>query len=283
MESMTVGVVGLGLIGGSFAKAIKAFTPHRVLALDTDAQVCLQALESGAADEIIQPEALSRCDVVLVALFPGQTVRFVLENLIFIKPGTVIMDVCGVKRPVCAQLDTAVREAGAHFVGAHPMAGKEKAGFENAHERLFENASLILMRDADAGALETVRTLAESLGFSRVVLTTPQMHDEIIALTSQLAHVISNAYVKSPAAARQAGFSAGSFQDMTRVAALSETMWSELFLLNRDYLTREINLFIENVTRVRDAIAFSDEQTLRQLLHHGSDCKKALDKQADAR
>ncbi len=276
MEGMTIGIIGLGLIGGSFAKAVKALTPHRVLALDTNPEVCRRALESGAADEIISPDALSRCDVVIVALYPGLTVRFILENLARFKPGAVIMDVCGVKRFVCAQLTEAARDAGVHFVGAHPMAGKETAGFENAHARLFENASLILMEDADAGALETVRALGESLGFSKSVLTTPEMHDEIIALTSQLAHIISNAFVKSPTAKRQAGFSAGSFQDLTRVAQLNEAMWSELFLLNRDYLTNELTLFIENVRQVRDAIAFDDAPTLCRLLRDGSDTKKSI-------
>lgn len=276
---MNIGVVGLGLIGGSLAKCIKKYTPHTVLGMDVDPQVMHQARLRNAVDGILTAEQLALCDMVLVATWPQDAVAFVKQH--DFAPGTVVMDVCGVKQAVCQPLWKLAAEKGFLFVGGHPMAGMEYSGFSHASAALFQNASMIVVPPPglDMDLLVQIKQFWLSLGFDRVVITTPEQHDRVIALTSQLAHVVSSACVKSPTAGSYAGFSAGSFRDMTRVARLNEEMWTELFLANRTPLLQEMDILLEAIQAYREALAAEDGEALRVLLREGRERKEALDRE----
>ena len=273
---MTIAVVGLGLIGGSLCKAIQAHTTHTCLGLDTDAQTARQAVKDGAIHRAIDADGLGEADLTIVALHPKQTIAFLTAHAGVFRPGSLVMDVCGVKRAVVDAVQKPLTDAGVTFIGAHPMAGREFSGFSHARADLFQNASLILTPDdtTPKTALQTIRTLAADLGFSRVVRTTPDEHDRIIAFTSQLAHVVSSAYIKSPSQQKQRGFSAGSYQDMTRVAYLNEDMWTDLFLMNRGPLLFELDNIIAHLTEYRDAILEDDHPRLHALLRDGRQQKE---------
>ncbi|MBC8536533.1 prephenate dehydrogenase [Feifania hominis] len=279
---MKIAVVGLGLIGGSLCKAIKKRTSYTCLGLDTDAETCRMALEQEAVDEIIAPAGLAAADVVFLCLHPRQTIEFLLAHLGDTRPGALLLDTCGVKGAVVDAVDRPVHEAGRLFVGCHPMAGREFSGFAYAVDDLFERASFIVTPTAltDPAALEQAERLAMEIGFARTVRAAPETHDRIIAFTSQLAHVASSAYVKSPTIERRAGFSAGSFLDLTRVARLNEDMWTDLFLYNRDALLAEVDTLIAHLGEYRDALKDNDADRLRALLRDGRERKeRSLDEQ----
>ena len=273
---MQIGIVGLGLIGGSFARAIKEHTPHSVFAFDIDRSALLGATLVGAIDGELTDPQLQNTDLLLLSLYPQATVDFVKAHADAIRPGTIVVDCCGVKRPVCDALCDFAKQHGFHFLGGHPMAGTQFWGFSHARASLFKGASMILTTNgvSDIGVLETVKRFFLSVGFETLTFTTADEHDKIIAYTSQLAHIVSNAYVKSPTALQRKGFSAGSYRDMTRVAKLNVEMWTELFLENRDNLGAELGLLIENLQAYKDALQRNDEPALRQLLQDGKDTKR---------
>ncbi len=268
---MKIGVVGLGLIGGSFCRAIKAKTPHQCLGMDRDMEVVKEALQVGAIDEILEMRDLQNCDLVIVCLHPKQTIAFLTEHAGDFRQGGIVIDACGVKTEVVNAVEKPLKEKGVAFIGAHPMAGREFSGFAYSLPNLYEGASFIMtpLPDTDAAKLETVKKLAEELGFSRIVITDCRTHDETIAFTSQIAHVISNAYVKSPTLQNQSGFSAGSFQDLSRVAKLNEDMWTDLFLMNREPLLFELDTLLEHLWEYREALEQKDAAGLRDLLRDG--------------
>lgn len=276
---MTVGIVGLGLIGGSLARSIKVHTDFEVLGMDINPQTMLQANLLGAIDGTLTEDNLARCDVVLVALYPAAIVTWITEHQDAFRPGTWVIDCGGVKEAVCTPLNALAQGKPWHYCGGHPMAGREFSGFRYAKDDLFDRASMILTPPRDAGP--EVRTWLKdfflTIGFRRVQFTTPREHDEMIAYTSQLAHVVSSAYVKCPLAQKHRGFSAGSFADMTRVAKLNEDMWTELFFDNRDALLPEINGLIDRLAAYRDALAAEDHQAMKQLLREGREIKEALE------
>ncbi|MBR4282659.1 MAG: prephenate dehydrogenase, partial [Clostridia bacterium] len=191
------------------------------------------------------------------------------------KKGAIVIDCCGIKRDICEQLNPLNEENKFIFIGGHPMAGTQQWGFSHSRASLFSNASMILTPDdtADISTLEKIKAFFLDCGFGTVVFTTPEEHDRIIAFTSQLPHVISNAYVKSPSALQHKGFSAGSYKDMSRVAKLNGNLWGELFLKNSDYLIEELDILIENLSKYKDALKNNDEKELSKLLTDGSECK----------
>lgn len=274
---MTVGIVGLGLIGGSMAKSIKAKTSHTVLGADINDETMLLARVCGAIDDELTAETLPSCDIVLTALAPRAVLEWAAENAAFISKTAIVTDLCGVKRAVFAPLTELAEKFGFAYIGGHPMAGKERGRFINSTDDLFEGASMILTpgSSADPFVLERLDDLFTDIGFSRTVYATPEEHDRIIAYTSQLAHVTSSAYIKSPAAQRQRGFSAGSFKDMTRVALLDEDMWTELFLDNADNLTEQLDILIHHLTEYSKALKNRDAPALRALLKDGREKKAA--------
>jgi len=272
---MTVGIVGLGLIGGSLARAFAARTGHQVWGFDQDPGTLAAAQAAGVLGHAAHGP-LPACDALIVALPPKATRDFLAEHSGRIAKGTLVVDCCGVKRAICAEGFALAREHGFDFIGGHPMAGREYAGFQASQENLFEGASLILVpppENAEA-LVERARGLFLPLGFGRAVVATAEEHDAVIALTSQLAHVVSNAYVKSPRAQSHSGFSARSYADLTRVARLNEKMWTELFLENSDYLVAEIDGLIQSLAACRGAIAGHDPETLEALLRQGRECKE---------
>lgn len=276
---MKIGIVGLGLIGGSMAKAIKQFTNHTVYGQDLSAQVMKAAIKEKAIDEPLTQKTMGECSLLFIALYPQATVAWVKENRHNFSKNTLVVDLCGVKQVVCEPLFPLAEKEGFYFVGGHPMAGVEFSGFSHSKETLFQNAVMILTPPSTLPKerLESIQDLCKEIGFSSVQLTTPVYHDRMIAFTSQLAHIASSAYIKSPAALSQKGYSAGSYKDMTRVARLNEDMWTELFLENADPLSEEIECLIEHLKEYRDAIRSKDAYTLRQLLKEGRECKAKAD------
>ena len=276
---MTIGIVGLGLIGGSLARSIKVHTDFEVLGMDINAQTMLQANLLGAVDGALEEADLARCDVVLVALYPAAIVSWITEHQDAFKPGAWVIDCGGVKEVICTPLNALAQGKPWRYCGGHPMAGREFSGFRYAKDDLFDRASMILTPPRDAGP-ETLTWLKDfflTIGFRRVQFTTPREHDEMIAYTSQLAHVVSSAYVKCPLAQKHRGFSAGSFADMTRVAKLNEDMWTELFFDNREALLPEINGLIDRLAAYRDALAGEDRDAMKRLLREGREIKEALE------
>ncbi len=275
---MTVGIIGLGLIGGSLARALTAHTAHRVLGWDREAATREAALGCGAIRGLLSPDAPLACDVAVVAVPPRATLD-VLEALApRVAPDTLVVDCCGVKRAVCARGFALAERHGFTFIGGHPMAGRERAGFAASLPTLFRGASMLLVPDARATPAQRQRAadLFRDAGCGQVVFTTAEHHDRMIALTSQLAHVVSNAYVKSPRAAGHAGFAAGSFADLTRVARLDERLWCELFIANRDNLMAEIDTLQDALRQYRDALAAGDAVRLTELLKAGRERKEKL-------
>lgn len=278
---MRIGIVGLGLIGGSLAKALKYNTEHEVLGTDIDRGVLLKAKLLGAVDDELLPEQLPSCDLVITALYPQDTLDYITQHAQSFKKGAIVMDCCGVKRVICETLWQCAKENDFLFYGAHPMAGLHFSGFAYSDVHMFSNASMILLPpdNADINDLANLKHLFLSIGFTNIQISTPEEHDRIIAYTSQLAHVVSNAYVKSPQAQVHTGFSAGSYKDLTRVAKLNADMWTELFLDNVDNLTEELDGLIENLQQYSRALHEKDAKTLHALLKAGSDRKEKIDGQ----
>ncbi len=273
----TVGIVGLGLIGGSLAKAVKEFTSCEVMGFDANEDVNKAALSTGAIDGVLTESRLKECDLLIAALFPGNVIKYVIDNISAFKKGVIIVDVAGVKNRVCKELGGFCRKNEVYFIGGHPMAGVERSGFENSFPQLFNGASMILCRDefTDETAFEKAKSFFLSLGFGGIKVTTAEEHDLVISYTSQLAHVVSNAYVKSDTLQKRYGFSAGSFKDLTRVAKLSPNMWAELFIENKENLVSEIDKVISELQKYREAIDSGDFNTTAKLLDEGSKIKIA--------
>lgn len=272
---MNIGIVGLGLIGGSMAKSIKARTAHTVYGIDLDQETMMMARMCGAIDAPLTDETLSQCDLVLVAICPGAAIEWVKAHAAKIAKSAILVDLCGVKRTVVEALAPIAQAHGFAYIGGHPMAGTERGGFTAASDSLYEGASMILTPDerTDMQLLETLKDFFLDVGFAGLTFSTPEEHDRIIAFTSQLAHITSSAYVKSPEAQRRRGFSAGSFRDMTRVARLDENMWTELFLDDADYLTTELDILIGHLTEFSQALKARDAEALRALLRDGREKK----------
>ena len=247
---MNIAIVGLGLIGGSMAKSIKHRTAHTVWGIDLDQETMMMARMCGAIDSALTDDNLPECDLILIAIRPAAAVNWVAQHAAVISKKAIVVDLCGVKRSVVSAISPIAEAHGFAYIGGHPMAGKERGGFTSASDDLYEGASMILTPDkrTDMQLLETLKAFFLDLGFAGLTFSDPEEHDRIIAYTSQLAHITSSAYIKSPEAQRRRGFSAGSFKDMTRVARLDEDMWTELFLDDADYLTKELDILIAHLS-----------------------------------
>lgn len=278
---MKICIVGLGLIGGSLAKAIKKNTSHTVYGMDIDEKTIAEALAQDVIDNEITKNELSRCDIVILGLFPQTTLDFVQEHCRHLKKGAIVLDTCGVKSAICEPCEKMLEPYGVQFVGCHPMAGRELWGFSAAVDNLFDNASFIICKTEKTSlqAINAVELLALEIGFLRCVISTPKEHDEVIAFTSQLAHIVSSAYVKSPSLLKQCGFSAGSFRDLTRVARLNEDMWTSLFLLNREPLIVEIDQIINHLHEYKETLEENNSSRLHDLLGQGRELKEKSNEQ----
>ena len=274
---MKIAVIGLGIIGGSFCKAIKKHTAHTVIGINRTHSVAEQAKNDGSIDVIGTVESLGEADIIFLCMYPQACVDFIKENGKFIKKGALVTDSSGIKSAICPQLYELSQEFGFVFVGSHPMAGKEKNGYGVSEAELYKGASFIITPcGADEKYVNTLADLALSIGFGQVKITTPEEHDRMIAFTSQLPHVLACSYVLSPCCPNHNGFSAGSYRDVSRVANINSKLWSELFLENREPLITELDILIENITRIKDAIKDNDRERLADLLEQGHKIKQAL-------
>ena len=275
----SVGIIGLGLMGASFGRLLvqKGYT---VYGADRDPAVMQKALLAKAYTEPLTEETAGKADLLVVAIFPRDFKAAAERYLPYMKKGAILSDFCGNKRIVVGAMKAlSDRYPDIVYCGGHPMAGKEYSGVNHSSVRLFDNASMILVPvTEDLFVLSELKKFYLSLGFGEVVVTTPEKHDKMIAYTSQLCHVVSNAFIKSDSAREHGGYSAGSYRDLTRVARLDPVMWSELMEDNRDYLSGELDVLIENLTKYRDALACGDEDALRTLLAEGDKIKREIDK-----
>ena len=276
---MNIGIIGLGLIGGSLARSIRANTSHTVYGYDIDVATMLRAKAIDAIHEELTDEDLPKCDIVLVALYPEMCADYIIGHAEDFGENAVVIDCAGVKRYVCERVEPVAAAHKWTYIGGHPMAGREFSGFAYAKADLFKNASMILTpsSDVDIRVRERIKAFFLEMGFGMVRFCTPAAHDQMIAYTSQLAHVVSGAYVKNPLAMEHKGFSAGSFLDMTRVARLNENMWTELFMENTDLLLPALDDIIGRLTEYREALASGNAEKIRPVLREGRLCKEALD------
>ena len=276
---MNIGIAGLGLIGGSMAKALSSRTNNKIYGFDINEDVIEEAISRNVIDRKLSSANIAQCDLIIIALYPEAAIDFVKKNADRINKDAIVMDCCGVKRIVCDVLVPLSKEHGFTFIGAHPMAGLHMSGFAYSSEDMFKNASLVLCPDESVKneKVYILKGLFADVGFTNIQIATPEEHDRIIAFTSQLCHVVSNAYVKNNAALLHKGFSAGSYRDLTRVAKLNENMWTELFLENKDYLAEELDELITNLVKYKEAIVKSDSETLRSLLRDGRIRKETID------
>ncbi len=263
----TIVIVGLGLIGGSIAKALRGAGSCRVLGMDLDEDVLLDAISCGAIAEKAGVEDLKSADLVYLCLYPKEALEFAQKYGPLLKEGCVLTDTCGVKAEICAGLSSLQGTGKYVFVGGHPMAGKEHSGFAASDGGLFAGASYIVTPcGAPDWAVEKVLSYARRMGFGKFVTTTPERHDRAIAFTSQTPHVLACAYVMSPRCPEHHGFSAGSYRDVSRVADINSALWTRLFLMNRGALVEELDELTRNLGLFRDAVAAGDEPALRSLL-----------------
>lgn len=275
---MTVGILGLGLIGGSLARAY-ALHGHTVYAAEKDESMLAFAQLSGAVHGELTPDTISKCDLILLAIYPGGSAAWLETHAAYIRQDTLVLDCCGIKREICARCFPVAAKHGFTFVGGHPMAGSQFSGFKYSRADLFQGAPMVLVppRYDDMALLQRVKDALTPCGFGSFSVTTASEHDRMIAFTSQMPHIVSNAFIKSPTASTHKGFSAGSYKDLTRVAWLNPQMWAELFLENRDNTLYELNHYIDNLTAYRDALQNGDMQELISLLEEGKLRKEEVD------
>lgn len=275
---MKVGILGLGLIGGSLARAY-AKAGHTVYVCDTDQQMVSFAELSGVVHGRLNQDTIGNCQLILLAVYTGGSIQWLEENAKYISDDTLVIDCCGIKKEICDVGFSLAKKWGFTFIGGHPMAGSHYSGFKYSRSNLFQGAPMVLVPPCFDNPLilqKAVDTLAPC-GFGSFSVTTAEKHDEMIAFTSQMPHIVSNAYIKSPTALSHKGFSAGSYKDLTRVAWLNPQMWAELFLSNRENILSELALYINSLEKYRDAIENSDYEMLVSLLDEGKKRKEAVD------
>ena len=275
---MRVGILGLGLIGGSMARAY-SMAGHTVCACEKDEQMLSFAMLAGAVHEVLTEETIPTCDLILLAIYPGGSASWLEKNASRIKSDALVMDLCGIKREICSRCFPLAEKYGFTFVGGHPMAGSQFSGFKYSRANLFDEQPMVLVppRYDDMDLLDRCKQALTPCHFGSFSVTTAENHDRMIAFTSQMPHILSNAFIKSPTAKSHKGFSAGSYKDLTRVAWLNPQMWAELFLENRDFALFELDIYIESLKQYRDAIEKNDLSVLTHLLEDGKRCKEEVD------
>ena len=275
---MKVGILGLGLIGGSLARAY-ALEGHTVYARETDEQILSFAILSGAVHAPLDEERIAQCELILLAIYPDGSASWLENHAPQISPSALVLDCCGIKREVCARCFPLAEKYGFTFVGGHPMAGTQFSGFKYSRATLFRGAPMVLVPPVfdDISLLERVKEALKPCGFGSFSVTTAEDHDKMIAFTSQMPHILSNAYIKSPTALNHKGFSAGSYKDLTRVAWLNAPMWAELFLENRENVLFELDTYLNSLNAYRQAVADGDFDRLVELLEEGKKRKEEVD------
>lgn len=274
---MKIVVVGMGIIGGSYAKSLKKYTDNFVVGINRSPAPLAKALNAKAIDKIGTIDDLKDADIIILGVYPAAAVEFIKANAKYIKPDCIVTDTSGTKREICPQLNKLAREHNFIFIGSHPMAGKEKNGFDASDADLFKGASFIIVpEDAPKKAVDALSKLALKIGFGNIRMSTAQEHDEMIAFTSQLPHALACAYVLSPRCPHHQGFSAGSYRDVSRVANINAQLWSELFLENREPLINELDTLINNLNKIKSFIEDKKQTELEEILKQGKSVKEAL-------
>lgn len=275
----TVGIAGLGLIGGSFAKAYRSHSKVKLLGYDIDKSITHFAMMDGTLDGELTKENISECDLIIPALYNQAVIDFVKEYAPYIKKRAIVIDTGGLKRRICKECFPIAKKYGFTFIGGHPMAGKKFSGYKYSTDKLFRDASMIIVPEdvRDVTFFEHIKDILNPCKFGSVTICTAEKHDQMIAFTSEMAHIVSNAYIKSPTAREHSGFSAGSYKDMTRVAWLNEDMWTEIFLENKDNLIYELDTIINYLKEYKDALTADDATTLHELLRIGKIAKEEVD------
>ena len=275
---MKLGILGLGLIGGSLARAY-ALEGHTVYAQETDEQILSFAILSGAVHAPLDEERIAQCELILLAIYPDGSASWLENHAPQISPSALVLDCCGIKREVCARCFPLAEKYGFTFVGGHPMAGTQFSGFKYSRATLFRGAPMVLVPPVfdDISLLERVKEALKPCGFGSFSVTAAEDHDKMIAFTSQMPHILSNAYIKSPTALNHKGFSAGSYKDLTRVAWLNAPMWAELFLENRENVLFELDTYLNSLNAYRQAVADGDFDRLVELLEEGKKRKEEVD------
>ena len=275
---MTVGILGLGLIGGSLARAY-ALAGHSVYAADRDESILAFAQLAGAVEAPLTSENLPDCDLILLAIYPEGSAAWLAENARHISPNALVLDCCGVKQEICEACFPLAEQFGFTFLGGHPMAGTQFSGFKHSRADLFQGAPMVLVppRFDDMDLLDRAKRALAPCGFGSFSVTTARDHDRMIAFTSQMPHIVSNAFIKSPTALEHRGFSAGSYRDLTRVAWLNPGMWAELFLENREFVLTELDTLLASLTAYRDALEEENKDVLMALLTEGKERKELVD------
>ena len=275
---MKVGILGLGLIGGSLARAY-ALEGHTVYAIQRNQSMLSFAMLAGAVHGKLDESTIPECDLILLAIYPGGSADWLEKNAHLVSKDALVIDCCGIKKEICERCFPLAKLYGFTFVGGHPMAGSQFSGFKYSRANLFEGAPMVLVPPVydDIQLLDRVKTALKPCNFGFFSVTTAEEHDKMIAFTSQMPHILSNAFIKSPTALNHKGFSAGSYKDLTRVAWLNPQMWAELFLENKENVLFELEFYINSLTQYRDAIAADDMDTLVQLLDEGKKRKEEVD------
>lgn len=276
---MKIAIYGMGLIGGSIGKSALKKTAHTVYGADINPENIVKAKLVGAIHAELSLQTLAECDLVILAIYPQSACAVMREILPLLKDGATVIDCCGTKRLIVGEMaDCTKKYPNLNFVGVHPMAGKEFSGISHASANLFENSfTIITPVTQDIKILALVRDFFFELGSTNIQVATADQHDKLISYTSQLAHVLSSCYVKNPLCSSYAGFSAGSFRDMTRVARLNAEMWTGLCLENADNLAEQIQNLIDNLQQYKSAIENKDALTLARLFDEGTKLKIRAD------
>ena len=274
-----IGIVGLGLIGGSFAKAFKRNADVKILASNRSRSTLELAMSEGVVDGELTKDTIGECDLIIPALYNQAVIDYITEMAPYIRKDALVIDAGGLKRRICKECTKIADEYGFTFVGGHPMAGKKYSGYKYSSSKLFNEASMIIVpKDMkDKELIRRLRLVFSPCGFARLTVTTAENHDSMIAFTSEMAHIVSNAYIKSPTARKHRGFSAGSYKDMTRVAWLNEDMWTEIFMENKDNLIYELDTIIGFLGEYKEALETGDSDKLHQILHEGKIAKEEVD------
>ena len=275
---MNVGILGLGLIGGSLARAY-AKNGHTVFAAEQDESMFEFAKLAGIVCNKLDPSTIPLCDLILPAIYAGGSARWLEDNAKYIRKGSLVIDCCGIKQEICKCGFALAEQYGFIFIGGHPMAGSHHAGFKYSRSNLFQGAPMVLVppKFDDPMLLERAKMALAPCNFGSFSITTAQAHDKMIAFTSQMPHIVSNAYIKSPTAQSHKGFSAGSYKDLTRVAWLNPQMWAELFLSNRENILNELDFYINSLCEYKQAIESNDEERLIAILDEGRKRKEEVD------
>lgn len=275
---MNVGILGLGLIGGSLARAY-AKSGHNVYACEIDEDILSFAQLAGVVCDRLDQSTIRCCDLILLSVYSDASASWLEKNGQFISQDTLVIDCCGIKTDICRRCFSVADEYGFTFVGGHPMAGSHFSGFKYSRSNLFQGAPMVIVppRYDDPELLQRVKDALSPCGFKSFSVTTAEKHDKMIAFTSQMPHIISNAFIKSPTALQHRGFSAGSYKDLTRVAWLNPEMWSELFLSNKDHVLYELDYLMQSLQAYRDALEADDRCALTALLDEGRRRKEEVD------